>query len=220
MANDTKKEKKIEIEEIRELINIPGINDFIFQAVEQAKEKFKAHINQYQNSRKEPQMETPSRQEEFSKDKQYHFKLNRTDTPGTETGYRWELTESKLENRKDIVMILSEFIKKVDGYEILPLKVQYEIIKSFDKKKFFSISFMKTTESRVTGYVKEVGRNEDKERVSSKNERGMIKMRVKSQDLDKKEMYEKIFQLMEENQEAREDIFAYFWMIENWKKRP
>lgn len=220
MVNNTKKEKRIEIEEIRELINIPGVGECIFQAVEQAKEKFKDQIIQYQNSRKEPQMEKPLRQEEFSKDKQYFFKLNRTDAPGTETGYRWELTESKLENRKDIVLILSEFINKVDGYETLHLKTQNEIIKSFDKKKFFSISFMKTTDSRVTGCVKEVGRNEYKERVSSKNEPGMIKVRVKYQGLDKEEMYEKIFQLMEENQEAREDIFAYFWMIENWKKRP
>ena len=62
--------------------------------------------------------------------------------------------------------------------------------------------------------------NEYKERVSSINEPGMFKVPVKHQDLDKKEMYEKIFQLMEENQEAREDIFTYFSMIENWGKRP
>ena len=79
---------------------------------------------------------------------------------------------------------------------------------------------MKNTDTRVTGSVKEVGINEYKEIGSSKKEKGMIKVRVKYQDLDKKEMYEKIFQLMEENQEAREDIFTYYSMIENWKKRP
>lgn len=220
--NDKPGKYKI-IDEIEELCNIPGIDDFFYRALAEARVKFKDKIHHYRKR------VVPSFKAGESKDKAYFFDLNRVDDPESETGHKWELGEFKLESRQDIIeVILPRFIRKVDDYEILPQQEQNRIISSPNLDKSFKITFMKNNDKRVIGFVEEVEEaeeNKDKYVASKigehvvKDKGGMVRVSVKHPDLYKEDIDKKISSLMEEDENVKNDIIFYYLMMQKSKEK-
>jgi DNA-binding phage protein len=215
MADETNRTKKIDMNEIEELARVPEIKEFLIQAVEDAKEKFKDQIDQIRKTA------FPSIKDGESRDKSYFFDLNRIEDPESEIGYKWELGRFNLKAQKEIAdMILSQFIKKVDEYEAIPQQMQNKIFKSPILGKSFNITFMKNSETRVTGFVEEIEEDEQKnvskykEQYILKNGRGMVKVPAKHAGLAREELYQNMFRLMEEDEKVRNDIFFYYLMVQ------
>ncbi len=221
MSKEVKNIKKIELKDIEDLLKIPEVNTFLYRAVEEAREKFKEIINQHRVSEKEWLGETdggiPSFKNGWSKKKSYFFELKRVKDKAGEPGYRWDLGRFRLTKRVDMVRtILSRFIQKVDEYPIIPDEQQHVHIDLSKPAQSFHITFMKNREDRVTGFVKEIPKEEKKVEVKDTQ---VIKLSSKYQDMDKQEMYDRIFRLMEERPEIREDIFFYIEMMVKSHKR-
>lgn len=204
MPQEQDRAKKIE--EINKLINIPGVEEFFFQALAEAKEKFKEKIDNYQKEKGT----IPSFKNGLGKDKSYFFELNRVGTPGNKKNYKWVLGKFQLKSRTDLVeMIFSQFIAGIDKYDTMPGKFLSKTVKSPSADKSFEIDFVKNSDHRVVGFVRE------KERQDVEDTKRMIKVPTRYNEADKQEMYRQIFQLMEDDPEAREDIFYYYLMVQN-----
>lgn len=203
------------MQEINELMNITEVKAFFSRALEEAKKEFKNQIKQYRdfkNKAEEKKEEASLAFQSELPNKSYFFELNRIEGEESMGKGKWEVGKFKIDSGKDIVqVIVSEFIKEADTYESIPQEIQTARILS-PEGKLFEINFMKNTDNRVIGFVKEV--KKEKEEYVLNGDGGMVKIKTKYQDLDKEEMYKKIFQLMEENPEAREDIFFYYLMAQ------
>jgi hypothetical protein len=209
--------EQISIKEIEELVKIPEIEKFLLKAMEQAKEKFQDQIRQHQD------LVVPTFKNGKSKDKSYFFALNRIQDPDSKIGHKWELEEFKLKSQpqQEIVdEILSQFIKKVDFYEVLPQQMQNQNFSSPILKKSFNITFMKNKENRVNGYVEEISEDkQDKEEFVLKDKGGMVKISVEDPGFYKEEMHKKIIQLMEEDEVVRDDIIFYYLMVQKSRSK-
>jgi hypothetical protein len=148
--------------------------------------------------------------------KSYHFELTRVENPQIEGGYEWVIGEFKFKEKKDIVEnIFPDFFKKLDEYEPNPQKSHMSFIKS-PSERSFEIRFVKNTTDKVTGFVKELERIKEEFVIKEKN--SMVKVAAKYPEENKDEMHKKILQLMEENKEARQDIFFYYLMVQYSEK--
>jgi hypothetical protein len=197
------------IKEIEALPDIHGIDQFLSDAIEEAKKKFKAEIERYSFKR------NPSFKDGLDENKSYFFELNRCKDSNIKGVDQWELGKFKLKNQPDIVKaIVFEFSKKVNDYETSPGLIQKDALSSPYGGKSFEISFIKEKE-RIAGFVKVAEEEAQEEETREKQEENsMIRVPTNYQNLNREEIYDKIFQLMEENPEIREDIFFYFYMLQ------
>jgi hypothetical protein len=211
-----KQNQSEKIEELIELCNVPEVGKFLLEALEKAKQKFKDKIDKYMKLKRESEKKKkiPSFENGWSKNKSYFFELNRVEDRETEEGYKWTLGKFKLSKRKDIVeMIFSaEFKKEIDQAVVTPQQPESIIIDSPTTKKRFDVDYMKSSKTRVIGFVKEIMKDEEK--YILKDNPAMRMIAAKHQDIDKEEMYHKIHQLMEEDEEVRKDMFFYLVMME------
>lgn len=196
------------IKEIESLPEISGIDQFLSNAIKEAKMKFKAEIEKYSFKR------YPSFKDGLDENKSYFFELNRSNDSNNKGVDQWELGKFKLKDKPDIVrMIVFEFSKKVNDYETSPGLIQKDTLPSPYGGKSFEISFIKEKE-RVAGFVK-VAEEEAQEETREEDEKNsMIRVPTNYQNLNREEIYEKIFQMMEESSKIREDIFFYFYMLQ------
>jgi hypothetical protein len=159
------------VEEIAQLALIPEVREYFQGALTTAMDKFKERINEYRNIKlnveKESKEKTVSKEdlpelpEPLKKSKTYFFELSRVDD--SESGFsRWEVGKFKMNVGGNVVnMIFNEFIGKIDKYETAPTRIQTEIVYSLPLDKYFQISFTKSSDTRVVGFVKKA----DKEKV-------------------------------------------------------
>jgi hypothetical protein len=154
----------------------------------------------------------PGPQENLVINKSYEFELNRVEDPQTGEGKQWVIAKFKFKDRTDIVEnIFPGFLKKIDEYESNPQKSCTLFFKSLSERAF-EIRFVKNSDDMVTGFVKEL--ENIKEEYVKKEKKGMVKVSAQYKPESKDEMYKKIFQMMEDNEEARQDIFFYYLMVE------
>lgn len=196
-------------------MNIPAVEVFFTQALNDAKGKFKSEIAHYRESNrargKNGYYGRPTFQVGLGNNKSYFFELNRIEDPETAPGYKWELGKFKGTKGAEEA-IFSEFMKRIDCFQTAPSLIQNETVTSSEMEKAFEINFMKS-DNRVVGFVKEIAA-EVAEAASRKDKSDMIKVATNYETVDREHMYEKIRQLMEANPEVREDIFFYFYMVE------
>ena len=196
------------IKEIEALPEIHGIDQFLSEAIDEAKKKFDTEIEKYSLKR------NPSFKDGLDENKSYFFELNRCKNSNDKGVDQWELGKFKLKNQPDIVrMIVFEFLKKVNDYETSPGLIQKDILPALYGGKSFEISFIKEKE-RIAGFVKVAEETAQEEPWEEDEESSMIRVPTNYQNLNREEIYEKIFQLMEESPEIREDIFFYFYMLQ------
>ena len=196
------------IKEIEALPEIHGIDQFLSEAIDEAKKKFDTEIEKYSLKR------NPSFKDGLDENKSYFFELNRCKNSNDKGVDQWELGKFKLKNQPDIVrMIVFEFLKKVNDYETSPGLIQKDTLPSPYGGKSFEISFIKEKE-RIAGFVKVAEETAQEEPWEEDEESSMIRVPTNYQNLNREEIYEKIFQLMEESPQIREDIFFYFYMLQ------
>lgn len=212
MTESTPRSKKFQ--EFTELLEIPALEEFFLNQLDEVKIKFRDQIEAYRNQKNNQisgREGTPTFRDGESLNKSYFFELNRSDDIESESGYKWKLEQFKLKAKQEIIdMIFSEFIGKLDTFEIAPSLIQKKTVKAFELKKAFEINFMKSSD-RVVGFVKEI---EDPAEALKKDNSPMVRVATNYQNIDKKEMYKKIIALMDKDPEVREDIFFYFHMLQ------
>ena len=121
-----------------------------------------------------------------SKSKAYFFKINQVETKGIETGHKWELKKLKLREEPGIVtMIFSGILEKIDEYETNPNHIQTEIVNLSDLGRSFQISFTKSSDTRVNGFIREF-------------------------HFKKEEIHYRVLQLMERDPEFTKYLLGYF----------
>jgi hypothetical protein len=197
------------IKAIEAFPNLIEIDQFLSNAINEAKEKFKAEIEKYSFKR------GPSFKNGVDENKSYFFELNLCKDSNNKGVDQWELGKFKLKDQPDIVKtIVFEFLKKVNGYETSPGLIQKDTLPSPYGGKSFEISFIKEKE-RIAGFVKVAEEEAQEEETREEDEENsMIRVATNYQNLNREDIYEKIFQLMEERPEIREDIFFYFYMLQ------
>lgn len=203
------------IKEINELLKVPEVEEFFLKALKEAKEKFRDAIEnrgQKDTALKDDEPE-PYNQDGFSKDKLYFFELKRVKDEESKAGFRWHPGQLNLKGRKDIEdMIRSEFITRLEGYEVAPGLIQDKIVVSEKTGRAFDINFMKS-EDRLVGFIKE-NKDDNAEAFAIEKNGQMIKVATNYQNVNPEEMYKKIYELMEKNPTVRDDIFFYFYMMD------
>jgi hypothetical protein len=164
------------LQEIKSLVNIPEVHDYFYRALLEAKHIFHAKIKDYQlqevenNSYKKEAEEVPDLQSAPIKSMTYFFELNRDEDSTDEAGSGWQLEKCKLPpDAKDIKMVLNEFKKKVEEYEIAPHRIQDEPFQ-LQPNKWFNIRFTKSSPTRVVGFVKEAEDAREKAKEKQKKE--------------------------------------------------
>jgi hypothetical protein len=212
------------VKEIGELSNIPEVEYYFSQKLTEAKQKFQKKINQYRNlkrnlkNKKEGKKvdEISGFQNGLSKSMSYFFELYRVKDEVCESGHRWELGEFKLKEDGDIVnMIFSEFKRKIDEYKTAPSQIQIKTVYSPILNKSFQISFTKSTDTRVVGFVKKI--EKDEEAYVVMDNVNLLKVTKKYKNLNMEEMYAKLIQWMEEDPEFTKYIFFTFLMMRRSK---
>jgi hypothetical protein len=184
------------IKEIEALPDIHRIDQFLSDAIEEAKKKFRTEIEKYNSNR------SPSFRNGPDENKSYFFELNRCTDSNNKGVDKWELGKFNI-----------EFSKKVNDYETSPGLIQKDTLPSPYGGKSFEISFIKEKE-RIAGFVKVAEEKTQEEIREEHEENSMIRVATNYQNLNREEIYDKIFQLMEESPEIREDIFFYFYMLQ------
>lgn len=219
-GDDTAKNEMIKA--ITELSEIRIIKDFFLQSLSQAREKFEDEIKEFYRLKDNPdQMEEEGISElskAFEKNKTYFFEMIRVEDPKREFGVKWSLGRFKLKaNGKVVNIILDDFIKNADQYEVNPQRIQEEIVDIPSLNKKFWINFTKSSSSRIVGFVKEYkiveekagekGKEEkEEEKFVLKKNRNMLKLVTKgkkSLEIEKEELEE----LLQYNPEFTDDMF-------------
>ena len=202
--------------EIRELLHDPGVKKRFSEVLRQAKQELKKP-----GEKKEDKI--PDSQDTVQRSKSYFFELNKIKEPGFDLSSRWELGSLKLKAGKKIVEeIFSQLRKKIDDCEVAPNKIQSEIVKLPAQDTLFQINFTKSSEKKVSGFIKEIGKDrkaigEDTDGFVVKNNINMLKLATKAKNLDKDDMYARIKQAMKKNPDVIEDIFFYLLMTQKIK---
>lgn len=214
------------VEEIDDLIRIPEIKKFLSTAVAEAKQKFQDQIQQYQKSRDDANLEKDKSQKEkedtlsilndLAQNKTFFFEFSRTGDLELESGAAWKLEKCKFkENEKIVNAVFSNFLEKLDQYEIAPNRIQTETVyASSPLGRFFQISFTKTSDSRVVGFVKEIEREEEKEE-KFVLEDNINLLKVKDDpNLDNQEIYSRVIHVLEKYPEFTRYIYMYLLVAE------
>ncbi len=205
------------IKEINELLKVQGGEEFFLKVLKEAKEKFRDAIESRGKKDEAAKDEEPNPffQNGFSKEKLYFFELKRVEDAESKTGFRWHPGQFNLKGRKDIEdMILSDFIGRIEEYEVAPALIQDKVVISGKTGNAFDVNFMKS-EDRLVGFVKEA--EDELEAFALEKNGQMIKLATNYQNVNTEEMYQRIFELMEKNPTARDDIFFYFYMMDKSK---
>lgn len=188
------------IKEMEAFPELPEIDEFLSGAIREAKKKFGNGIGKSGLER------NPTFQNGIDENKSYFFELNR------DKDERWELGKFKLKKQPDIVkLIFKEFLEKVKDYKTSPGLIQKEILSTPNVGKAFEITFIKE-KARVKAFAKVAEEKAESPREEAMKS-SMIRVRTNYQNINREETYDKIFQLMEEKTEIREDIFFYFNML-------
>jgi len=217
MSDEIKYHGMIDCREIEELMKVPMVRDFLLEKLAQAREMYRQESDRKGESamKQADNIVNPRFKNGWSKKRSYFFELVRQKDPTAPENFRWELGRFRLTKRADIIkVILTRFIQKVDDFPVSPDE-QYETIEIAEPDRSLHFTFLKNREDRVAGFVREIFKGE---KGTGQRESQVIKITSKYQDIDKQAMYERIFHLMEENPEIREDIFFYVEMSEKSQK--
>ncbi|NIR06311.1 MAG: hypothetical protein GTN82_12890 [Candidatus Aminicenantes bacterium] len=208
------------VREIEKLAQIPEIEDFFSEVLTEVKKRFPNKIKHLRKlkanleAKKEDVISGYSN--DLSKSKTYFFQLSRVKDPNREFGHKWELEKIKFKDEKDILnIILSNFLEKIGHYETDPNQIQTEIVDLSDLGRSFQISFTKSSDTRVVGFIKEIQKNENiEENVVVQNNRYMVKGKPKSLQLEAEKIQSSLFHLIEENPEFTKYLLFYFLMTQ------
>lgn len=216
MGQTSENLKKIDRAQLEDLLNIDEINDYIFDALQMARERYKDRIEDYYKMKRESEKGESSLDDGWQREKSYFFEFNRVENRDKITNYEWKLVKFKLEDRKDIIqMVFSDkFILEIDQAPITQQKILKEEIKSEMTGRIFQYEFVKPSLERVVGFVKETNKVDD-DYLDGANKLDIRKMN----SMDKEIMYQRMHRLMEEMEDVRIDIFCYLAMVEDRKRK-
>lgn len=205
-----KSQGKEMLSEIETLIQFDTAREIFAEALNKAREKVREF------NRTEYADEIPSMLKDLSQSKSFFFQFNRLpDSVDSSGKYKWQIENFKLADKKDLVNhIFSDFLGKIDEYPVDPGQIQLHPggISLLDKT--FEIQFMKTSEDRVRGFVKEIEKEKDDDFVIVNNEK-LLMLDNRGFKAGKEELYARIFQLLEEHPEQLEDVFFSILMLLN-----
>jgi hypothetical protein len=218
MGEDTAKIKILE--EIESLVNIPGIQEYFFRAILEARHIFHDKIKDYElqkvknESYKKEAGEVSEISNASKKSMTYFFELNRGEDSQDEAGSGWDLDKCKLPpDAKEIKMVLNDFKKKVEEYEIAPHRIQDEPFQ-LHPDKWFNIRFTKSSPTRVVGFVKEAEDAGEKAREKQKKEaegKFILKRYGNMRKLATRESrpleHEEFQEFLQANKEFAEDVY-------------
>jgi len=211
-------EKWEKIDEILELIDIPEVRNFFFNALEEAKVKFKTQIQQFRETNNEKRkkgkeaIDLPDLQQ-FSAEKSYFFDLNRIKDTENGSGFRWIVDNFKFKDDPEIIdFIFSPFFKKIDQIEIDPQNIKNEILQT-ETDISIEINYYKTSPAHVGGFIRTHKQKEKKSPEDSK----VIKISQKHAESDNEAMYNEIIRLMKKDRAFREYVFFQYRTIQKLK---
>jgi hypothetical protein len=200
MGVDTAKIKILE--EIESLLTIPGVQEYFFRAVLEARHIFHEKIKDYELHEVKNKSGKKEAEDTSKKNMTYFFEMKKNEDPETSPDSIWVLDKCKLPpDAKDIKMVLNDFKTKVDHYEIAPHRIQDEPFQLQPLDKWFNIRFTKSSPTRVVGFVKEAEEAREKAKEKQKEEEekrfvikrngSMVKLSTSAKrNLEKKEIEE------------------------------
>ncbi len=201
--------------ELIKLLNVPAVVHYFLSQLDEVKATFKTEIESYQKLLGEEIKETGSLEKElFEKDHSYQFELYLEGGAAPGAFPKWQLKKFKYGTNKEIVRRLFEdFEKRLIDHKTAAgvIKHEYIILKSADTLTF-EISFMRSRDDRVVGYVKRIENINTSGKTSS-----MIKIPTNYQDYAVLEpaMHRELSEWMKEDPEVRDEILFYFLMLKN-----
>lgn len=212
---------KIDLEEmIRLITNIPEIEEYILRAWNEAIIIFKDRIELYKNkttSGSEIKKDS-TRKYTWEKNKSYHFELQALPDPEIENEYQWTVKEFRFKDQNEIMKIFGIFIGQYKT-ELTELNsdlqnILIRFIQSEKDNRAFEIRYIKNSPQSITGFIKEVEKGNPDYLLK---DNGTVKMATRFDNVKIEEMQQKVLQLMEENEEARNYIFFYYLMVNKLK---
>lgn len=206
LGGDTRRVKLIK--DISALTHIPKIEEIFLKTLEKVEEEYPDLVNEYLGLKNSLEKEFGEKVEgNGGKGKSYFFEVNRVEDPGKKGDTHWELGKFKLNVGGNIVnMIFSEFINRVDTFEIAPTRIQTDFVFSQPLNRLFQINFTKGSDSRVVGFVKII----EDDFVVTKTE-NMVKVNTRACRTVEKE---RLFKYMEDYSQISEGMYFTLRMLE------
>lgn len=202
------KQKKVLLDEISRMCDVPESGDFFVEKLREFQLRFK-DILQRDAGKNSPELPQAPADSVIGDDKSYFFEINRGENLVAEDPCQWENGNFQMGDREDLLSAIRErFIPKINDFPVAPSLFQTETIRCNQPGMALEINFMKS-EARLVGFAREVRKMESFTESRSGN---VIKVSTAFQNVDRDEMNQRIIQLMEDDADAREAIYLYYYM--------